>query len=157
MRIGAVAKIAVISTLLISISAAAADRQKKNDEATRFVSRVSLVLIPTVVSDHSGQHVSGLKKQDFVVLEDGRPQDIALFEEIETRPGVFHRVSAGQDSFTNIVPAEARPQRLTLIVLDMLNTRFEDQVRARRDLLKFISETLQPGDPHQLLRPRQTR
>jgi hypothetical protein len=40
------------------------------------------VLIPTLVTDKSGNHVSGLKKEDFTVLENGAEQKIATFEEI---------------------------------------------------------------------------
>jgi VWFA-related protein len=45
----------------------------------------------------------------------------------------------------------AKSQRLTMIVLDMLNTHFQDQVQARRQLLKFLSESLQPGEPVALM------
>jgi VWFA-related protein len=38
-----------------------------------------------------------------------------------------------------------------MIVLDTLNTRFEDQARVRRDMLKFVDETLQPDEPVALL------
>src|SRR5882724_3983103 len=38
-----------------------------------------------------------------------------------------------------------------MIVLDTLNTRFEDQVRARREILKFVDETLQPDEPVSLM------
>lgn len=144
----AVAKILLIFVLLCALAAGAKERK---DETPRFVSKVSLVLIPAVVTDHAGQHLAGLKKDDFTVLEDGHPQNIAILEEIETHPGLLHRVSPDQESFTNMIAPEARSERLTLIVLDMLNTAFEDQVRARRDLLKFLSESLQPGEPVALM------
>jgi Ca-activated chloride channel family protein len=38
-----------------------------------------LVAVPVVVTDASGQHVSGLTQDSFRVFEDGRPQPIAVF------------------------------------------------------------------------------
>lgn len=40
---------------------------------------VGLVVLPVVVTNRKGQEVSGLKKSNFLVFEDGRPQEIALF------------------------------------------------------------------------------
>ncbi len=117
----------------------------------RFVSRSSLVLIPTVITDHSGAHVTGLTKDDFGVLENGHTQKIAVFEEIKTEPGKIRRVESTDAGFTNAVTPDAKTQRLTLIVLDTLNTRFQDQVRARKELLKFVEESLQPNEPVALM------
>jgi VWFA-related protein len=41
---------------------------------------VGLVVLPVIVTDHKGQAVSGLAADSFHVFEDGRPQQIALFE-----------------------------------------------------------------------------
>ncbi|MGA2983956.1 MAG: VWA domain-containing protein [Terriglobia bacterium] len=41
---------------------------------------VGLVVLPVVVTDRKGQAVSGLEKSNFQVFEDGRPQEIDLFE-----------------------------------------------------------------------------
>lgn len=48
-----------------------------------FKSETVLVQVPMVVSDKSGTHVHGLGRADFGVLEDGRAQKIATFEEVE--------------------------------------------------------------------------
>jgi hypothetical protein len=45
-----------------------------------FQAQANLVLIDVVVREKYGP-VPGLKKQDFEVLEDGRPQAVAVFEE----------------------------------------------------------------------------
>ena len=46
---------------------------------------------PTLVTDKSGNHISGLKQEDFTVLENGAQQKIATFEEITSDP---HRLSS---------------------------------------------------------------
>jgi len=48
-----------------------------------FKSETVFVQVPMIVSDKSGAHVHGLGRADFTVLEDGKPQKIASFEEIE--------------------------------------------------------------------------
>ncbi len=123
----------------------------KSSATPHIVSRTNLVLIPTVVTDKSGAHITGLTKDDFYVHENGAAQKISVFEEIKTQPGVIRRVDPNDTGFTNAVTPEARTQRLTMIVLDTLNTRFEDQVRARQEILKFVDETLQPDEPVALM------
>src|SRR5882762_7312127 len=123
----------------------------KLSTTTRIVSRTNLVLIPTVVTDKNGVHITGLTKDDFYVHENGAAQKISVFDEITTHPGVIRRVDPNDTGFTNAVTPETRTQRLTMIVLDTLNTRFEDQVRARREILKFVEETLQPDEPVSLM------
>jgi len=43
--------------------------------------RVGLAVLPVSVTDHKNHRVSGLKKENFHVYEDGRPQAITLFED----------------------------------------------------------------------------
>ncbi len=149
----AVAKILTTVALLAvcSVPLPGAGKDKKDNETPRFVVRTSLVLLPTVVTDKNGNHVTGLKKEDFVITENDQPRKISVFEEIKTEAGQIRRVAPNQAAYTNVVDPEAKSQRVTMIVIDMLNTRFQDQVQARRDLLKFIAEGLQPGEPVALM------
>lgn len=140
-----------LTWLASSLLAQSKDAPPSPSPIPRFVSRSSLVLIPTVVTDHSGAHITGLTKDDFGVLENGHTQKIAIFEEVKTEPGKIRRVEPTDAGFTNAVAPDAKSQRLTLIVLDTLNTRFQDQVRARRELLKFVDKTLQANEPVALM------
>ena len=47
---------------------------------TRFQSGVDLVALNVVVTDPQGRFVSGLSSPEFLVFEDGQPQDISLFD-----------------------------------------------------------------------------
>ena len=53
----------------------------QQDEGTKFNLNVSHVIVPVAVSDAKGHRISGLRPQDFVVLEDGVPQKITFFTE----------------------------------------------------------------------------
>ena len=48
----------------------------------QFRSQTTIVQVPVVVTDKAGNHIHGLTKADFKVLENGKPQKIASFEEI---------------------------------------------------------------------------
>lgn len=50
-------------------------------QAARFVSGVNLVEVYAAVADPEGRPVSGLRREDFTVLEDGRPQTVTAFAE----------------------------------------------------------------------------
>jgi hypothetical protein len=67
--------------------AGAGDKGKDKDASeVKFAAGAKLVLLPTLVTDKSGNHISGLKQEYFTVLENGAQQKIATFEEITERP-----------------------------------------------------------------------
>lgn len=51
----------------------------RTDDQYRFKSGVDLVNVTATVSDASGRFVPNLTKDDFIVYEDGKPQDISYF------------------------------------------------------------------------------
>jgi VWFA-related protein len=51
-----------------------------------FRSRSSVVLVPSLVKDHEGNPVYGLAAQDFVIEDDGVPQEVRLDETVEAEP-----------------------------------------------------------------------
>jgi VWFA-related protein len=46
----------------------------------------SIVLVPTLVEDHSGQVIYGLKPSDFILLDNGVKQNVHVDEEMDTDP-----------------------------------------------------------------------
>jgi VWFA-related protein len=79
----------------------------KDSEAAIKV-EVNLVLVPVVVKDSSGNPVSGLKKEDFQLMDNGKPQTVSIFsvETAETRTG-----SAAVA--TETTPAETETEKVT--------------------------------------------
>src|SRR3954468_22401933 len=47
---------------------------------TKFATTLQLVLVDISVKDKSGQPIKGLKAGDFTVLEDGKKQDVKIFQ-----------------------------------------------------------------------------
>jgi len=138
------AQVALIAALALSVFAFAKEKSKDNNGEGKFTASTELVLIPTLVTDKSGNHISGLQKEDFTVLENFSQRTIATFEEITSDPHLPHPKNANE--FTNSL-AGGSNRRITVIVLDFINTPFTDQAFLRNQLLKYLSESLDPREP----------
>ena len=136
--------IAIVEVLLSTLSLSA---QTASPATPTFKSSTELVLIPTVVSDKSGAHVPGLKKEDFVLKQDGKSHPIVIFEEVKTTPATLRRSEGEHGTFNNFETGGGEYHRLNIIVLDFVNTPFADQANARNELLKFLSEVAESGEP----------
>jgi len=112
-----------------------------------FRSATRLVQINVVVHDKHGQPVADLKKEDFVVVDRGKPQAISFFS-MDSASGVAAPPQAplAPDVFTNL-PAERKgvPTGVTVILLDLVNTGWTDQHYARDALLRFLKQ-IEPQD-----------
>ena len=129
----------------------AAAAQAPPPPSTTLKSQSELVSVPVVVTDRSGAHVHQLKKEDFRLLEEDKEQPIAVFEEIQ-KPGTPVRpdpISTGQ--FSNVGTKDSSPRELVIVVLDMVNTPVEDQIYAKDQLSKYISDPAHAGQPISLL------
>ena len=153
-----VTSLAVLATI-VGIGAAAAAPQNSGQKppepakpAPTFTARTELVLVPALVTDHSGAHVAGLTRDDFTVLENGVERKVATFEEVTAVATPVARLAARPDQvFTNQQPANFAPRRLNIIVLDSINTAFLDQTRARAQIIKFLSQSVSTNELTALL------
>jgi VWFA-related protein len=106
--------------------------------------RAQLVLIPVLVTDRSGHHISGLKTEDFTVKDNGKVKPVRYAQEITTTSAdVLERTKLPPGTYSNSV-AKA-PSRVVIILFDMLNSHFKDQVPARQQLTKYLNEQVEPG------------
>jgi VWFA-related protein len=140
--------LAIVAALACSIYVIAApkDKDKVDKPEVKFTARAELVLIPTVVTDKSGNHIPGLQKEDFTVLENGAEQKIATFEEITSDAHRWIRPRTPNE-FGNTLTGGTSARRITLIVLDLINTPFAAQAYARKDLLKYLAEAVDQREP----------
>jgi VWFA-related protein len=115
------------------------DKDKTNPPVTLRMS-THLVVLDVVATDDRGHPSADLNREDFTVLEDGKPQEVKQFE---------RRMSSGTPSLSESpdaplppneyrnVPAQV-PNAVNIILLDMLNTQTQDQGEARRHLVSFL-------------------
>jgi VWFA-related protein len=105
-----------------------------------------LVRVSVVVRDPHGNPVTGLTPDDFILLDDGRPQAIQHFAVTTNQPVDLYTPPLEADTYSNRLEDHARiPDSVTVIVLDGANTRFEDQAYARRQTVKFLQQ-IHPQD-----------
>jgi VWFA-related protein len=138
-----------------SAGAASAANTKTNPQVV-LRAETRLVQLNVIAQDKKGQPIEGLKREDFTLLDNGKPQNITLFS---SEPETLPTKNASADSeapdtksdpppnvFGNrIRHADERPGSVAVILLDALNTSFTDQAYARTQVLAFLRQ-LQPQD-----------
>jgi VWFA-related protein len=111
--------------------------------------QVSVVNLDVYVTDKKGQPVIGLRKEDFQVLEDGKPVEISNF------------FAEGRDTAPATVPSDPtqaaaeRPvaQRLRLVVfVDDVNLTAANRMRILQSTGRFLHKELKPGDEVMIVR-----
>ena len=113
-----------------------------------FKVRVDYVEVDAVVTDRQGRLVRDLKKEDFQVLEDGKPQAITNFTMVDipvdkdNRP-LFAASPIAPDVRTNAKPFDGR---VYVMVIDDLHTRFGRSQRVKLAARQFIERRLGAND-----------
>ena len=103
---------------------------------------VRRVVLDVVVTDSHGDPVLGLKKKDFSVSEEKKPQEIRSFEEFDfNAPSNFVAQKIPPlppDTYVNVATAPERGP-LYVIVYDAVHMHPEDQPQARKQLADFLA------------------
>jgi VWFA-related protein len=111
-----------------------------------FAVEVGYVEVDAIVTDRNDQPVRDLKREDFTVFEDGKPQQIDLFTQIDIpyeRPEPLAPAPVPLDVKTNAVPFEGR---VYVIVLDELHTSIQGSLLVRAAARRFIERNFGEGD-----------
>jgi VWFA-related protein len=98
-----------------------------------------LVVVDVVASDSQQNPVHKLTAADFTLLEDGKPQEVKIFEEHQTQPSAPLPPAPKLDPgvFTNFSIAPANGA-LNILLLDKLNTPMDAQTVVRDQVLKYL-------------------
>ena len=104
-----------------------------------FQTSVRAVVVDLSVTDSNGRPVQGLRKQDFQVFEDSKPQEITFFQEYTgALPGEIKQLTLPQHVFSNALRRESASS-INILLLDALNTPLHDQSYVHRELVKWIT------------------
>src|SRR5436305_14823616 len=114
------------------------------EKPLKFTARAQYVLVPVVVLDKSGKPISALKKEDFKIFENGKEQKISSLDEIKSNADPIKPASHSASEFTNQTEGSTSNKKLTIVAIDMINTPFLDQTRARQAIISFFAEGVQP-------------
>lgn len=127
-------------------TAAQALQATKSEPSIVLRATTRMVLVDAVVTDSEGKPVTGLKAEDFTILENGKKQTVKAF-------GAHVAQSAAQKSsapqhlpegfFTNIPEFTAGDAPPAVILVDFLNTLPADQAYMRDQFVSFLKRTAQ--------------
>jgi VWFA-related protein len=96
----------------------------------------TLLQLSVAAHDSKGRAVTDLKKEDFEVFDNGKPQDIAVFTADTAAPAPR---SAPLNAFPeDVVEPAGRPGGNAVILLDYLNSGQIPAMRARVEIVRFL-------------------
>lgn len=117
----------------------------ESEPKVEFRSQTVLIQVPVVVTDKQGEHIHGLTKEDFTLLENGKEVKIANFEELTATSEKINPLPAPRGQFRNLTLNDSQPRNVVVIALDTVNTPFLDQAYGRHELIKFLAKNVSPG------------
>jgi VWFA-related protein len=119
---------------------------------------VNLIQVDAVVTGKRGQSVANLAKEDFEILEDGKPRKVEYLSYIATpvAPTPPRSVAAAAPTAAPsfAAPRESDTRRSIAIVVDDFGLSFVSMEYVRQALRKFVDEQMQPGDLVAIIRTR---
>jgi VWFA-related protein len=140
--------IALAAAVLGAAGQSAPERSAPASNTQPPVFRVAtrLVQVNVVVHDRHGEPVTDLKKEDFTVIERGKPQQVSFFAMESADKLSRPAATLPAHIFSNVFEERAGvPTSITVVLLDLLNTAWVDQQYARRGLMTFLQQ-VQPQD-----------
>jgi VWFA-related protein len=115
------------------------DEIVSHDSPATFKVRVNVVLVRVVVRDNNGKVVSNLKKEDFQLTDERKPQIISSFS---TETPASHAPAVGPGEATSEgtpVKAADLPQRFVTLFFDDLHLTLQDAMFSRQATAKLFA------------------
>lgn len=142
-------RLLVFFSFAFVVVAAAQQSQSSSPQTREHVpamrATARLVQVNVIVNDKHGNPITGLAKEDFLLSDNKKRQEIQFFSEENNRPP-DRPATLPPDTFTNRIGEDAgTPESVTVILLDALNTEFADRALAQKQVVKFLQQ-IQPHD-----------
>jgi VWFA-related protein len=129
-------------------NAANAPEVTTRDEPATFRTGVNLVLVPVVARDRGGRALGTLHKEDFQLLDKGKPQVITRFSlETLSTPVTASAIATAQDAPTETPgqPLPPLPDRFIAYLFDDIHLSIADLQQARLAAERQLNESLTPA------------
>jgi VWFA-related protein len=111
----------------------------------QFPTGVEQVNVDVVVTDKKGVPITDLKSSDFVVLEDGKPQQVVTFDAISVPAQASASPPPKPRVSTNTAP-ELQTGRTFVVVFDDIHLTPFQAVRAKSAVMQFLQTGVREGD-----------
>src|SRR5262245_45509811 len=114
--------------------------------------KTELIELRAVVTDKRGQAIKDLKKEDFELMENGKPREVSFFSvvKIPGRGEARQTVNTPANGTTDVPAGAARPAesigRTVLLYVDTLHLSPQSLLSVKQSLRKFIGERLTDQD-----------
>src|ERR1035437_4202712 len=136
----------------------------QQQEIPTFKTTTRLVVVDVFVRARNGKAIDNLKKEDFTLLENGKAQEIAVFEfqriaDETAQPAVLAAAPpsapapapamAARANVINVQTAgkvQYQDKRLLVLFFDFSSMQPQEQIRAQQAALKFLAEQMTPSD-----------
>jgi len=126
---------------------AAADQSANQNQTPTLRTNARAVVVDVVVTKGNDEPVTALRKQDFTVLEDGKPVTVDYFEEHTARtlpPGAIPPLPKMPPNVYTNVPSAPESDAVNVLLLDSLNTPPQFSAYARNEILGYL-KNVKPG------------
>lgn len=155
---------AVLTALTLALPAQqppATEQAQTEQKDVVFKASSSLVVIDVTVRDKSGKEVSSLKADDFIILEDGKPQKLSVFEFQKLndaspaaapdappapKPGAPAVAAKAQQITATPGRIQYQDKRLMVMLFDFSDMAIPEQIRSRDSALQFLKTKMGPQD-----------
>jgi VWFA-related protein len=120
------------------------------ETAIPFTVRVNLVPVRVVVRDAQGRAITGLKREDFQLFEDGKPQTISTFT-VETSTPT--KRASDETAKMDLPPADLAkeepfvvPKRFIALLFDDVHTELQDLLPTKAAANRYLAKLNEPSD-----------
>src|SRR5436190_21593619 len=136
------------TTIALMLFAVLAQTPTPPQPPVTFKVEVNYVEIDANVTDAQGNFVRSLTKEDFQILEDGKPQTLNVFSMVDipierVDPPLFSKAAIPADVVSNRKPFEGR---VFVLVVDDLHTRVNQTSRTRAAARQFVERYVGAND-----------
>lgn len=104
-----------------------------------------LVMVDVIAVDKSGNPVTDLKPADFTLEESGKKQKISVFSVQKPAAGSAGAPVLPPNIYSNRPEAQMAPGAVTILLVDGLNSPFQNQAFVRQKLIEYVKTQHQPG------------
>jgi VWFA-related protein len=123
----------------------AAAQEKKKQEQGEIKLSTELVQIDVLVTGKDNKPVAGLKREDFELQDNNKPQHITNFSYEETAKQRVGNQTTEAITLPRAIAA-GEVKRVMAFIVDTLHIKFENIYRTRKLLEDFVDNKMQPGD-----------
>jgi VWFA-related protein len=135
--------ILLLATLCAADFKALSQNKKSNDDVIKITAE--LVQVDVTVTDKNNRPVSGLKRDDFELYDNGKLQNVTTFAYEETRSRRIAEDTEQARSLPKAITAQEL-KRAVVFVVDTLHIRPENLRRTQKLLEDFIDQKMEAGD-----------